>query len=81
MQADNQTLLQTNSNAAQAFNTAASAINNIANNAAMDGDTKTRATADVWNNLQTQLKVLGSVAGLDLTKTLNFAGYPLVSIR
>ena len=76
VQIDNQTLLQTNSNAASAFNTAASAINNIANNSQMDADTKTRATADVWNNLQTQLKVLGSVAGLDLTKTLNFAGYP-----
>jgi hypothetical protein len=30
----------------------------------------------VWRDVQNQLRVLGSVAGLDLTRQLSFAGYP-----
>ena len=73
---DNRTLLETNSQAASAFNTAMSAINNVNLSQTMDADSKTQAVANVWRDLQTQLKVMGTVAGLDLTKTLNFAGYP-----
>ncbi len=76
LQQENQTLLQTNSQAAQAFNTAMSAINNIQNNNQMDAATKTQAIAQVWADVQTQLRVLGSVAGLDLTGQLNFANHP-----
>ena len=72
----NKKLLETNSQAAQAFNTAMSAINNIQNNNQMDADTKTRGVSSVWRDLQTQLNVLGTVAGLNLTSALNFANYP-----
>lgn len=75
-QASNNTLLQTNQQAAGAFNAAMSAVNNIQMNNQMDADTKTKAVANVWHDLQTQFRVLGSVAGLDLTSQLNFAGYP-----
>lgn len=73
---DNQILLQTNGNAAQAFNTAMSAINNIQNNDKMDAATKTRAMANVWHDVQNQLKVLGTVASLNLQQDLTFAGQP-----
>lgn len=72
----NSTLLQTNSQAASAFSTAMSAVSAIQNNNSMDADTKTAAVANIWHDVQTQLKVLGSVAGLDLTSQLNFSGYP-----
>lgn len=72
----NKTLLDTNGQAATAMNTAMSAINNIQNNNQMDEDTKTRAIAQVWADVQTQLKVLGAVSGLNLTQGLNFADMP-----
>ena len=74
--ASNNTLIQTNSQAASAFNQAMAAVNNITNNAQMDANAKTQATANVWASLISQLNVLGSVAGLNLTQTLNFAGQP-----
>lgn len=73
---DNRTMLETNAQAAGVFNTAMSAINNISLNDKMDADTKTRATANVWRDVQVQFKVLGQVAGLNLEQKLNFAGYP-----
>lgn len=73
---ENKTLLETNAQAAAAFNTAASAISAIQNNDKMDAGTKTAAIANVWHDLQTQLRVLGSTTGLDLTSQLDFAGYP-----
>jgi hypothetical protein len=76
LQQANQTLLSTNDKAASAFSTAMSAINNIQNNNQMDADTKTRAMGQVWADVQTQLRVLGSVAGLDLTSQLDFANKP-----
>jgi len=74
--AQNQRLLETNSQANSAFNTAMSAVNNIQNNANLDGDAKTRAVAQVWRDLQTQLRVMESVTGLNLTSQLQFANYP-----
>lgn len=76
VQQDNQKLLSTNDKAASAFGSAMNAINNIQNNNQMDAQTKTRAIAQVWADVQTQLKVLGAVAGIDLTGQLNFANMP-----
>ena len=76
LQQANKTLLDTNGQAATAMNTAMSAISNIQNNNQMDATTKTRAIAQVWADVQTQLKVLGSVSGLNLTASLNFADMP-----
>jgi hypothetical protein len=74
--AQNQRVLETNAQAAEAFRTAMSAINNIQNNNQMDAGAKTEAVAQVWRDVQTQLKVMGAVSGLDLTSQLNFANYP-----
>lgn len=74
--AQNKRLLDTNAQAASAYNTAMSAINNIQNNAQMDADAKTRAIANVWRDTQIQLNALGAVAGLNLTQALTFANYP-----
>lgn len=74
--ASNNTLIQTNSQASSAFNQAMAAVNNITNNAQMDANAKTQATANVWASLISQLNVLGSVAGLNLTQTLSFANQP-----
>lgn len=76
LQQDNSTLLNTNSQAAQAFNTGMSAINNIQLNDKMDATTKTQAIANVWHSVQMQLQVLGSTSGLNLNTQLQFAGYP-----
>lgn len=75
IQTSNQTLLQTNSQAAQAFNTGMNAINTIQQNAGMDGNAKTQAMANVWHDVQSQLKVLGATSGLNLSTQLNFANY------
>lgn len=75
LQLKNATLLNTNSQAAQIFNTGMGAITNITNNAQMDADTKTRATANVWHDVQNQLKVLETTSGLNLGAQLSFAGY------
>ena len=58
------------------MNQAVSAVSAIQNNANMDGATKTQAIANIWRDVQTQLRVIGGVAGLDLVKDLNFANYP-----
>lgn len=76
LQQANSTLLNTNTQAAQAFNTGMSAINNIQLNDKMDATTKTQAIANVWHSVQMQLQVLGSTSGLNLNTQLQFAGYP-----
>lgn len=76
LQSSNSTLLNSNQQAAQAFNQAVVTVGNINMSTTMDADTKTRAVAGVWRDVQNQLRVLGSVAGLDLTRQLSFAGYP-----
>lgn len=73
---ENKNLLETNAQAAGAFNTAMSAINNIQNNANLDANAKTQAIANVWHDLQIQLTMMGQLMGMDLTANLNFAGYP-----
>jgi uncharacterized protein YdaT len=76
MQDSNQLVLQTNSTAASAFNQSVAAISTVQNNDKMDADTKTRAIASIYHDLQTNLGVIGSVAGMNLAGTLNFASYP-----
>jgi hypothetical protein len=76
LELDNQKLLQTNGKAAEAFNTAMSAINNVNMNDKMDADTKTRTVASIWRDTQIQLNTLGRVAGLNLTQDLDFANMP-----
>ena len=68
----NATLLNTNQQAAQAYNTGMSAINNIQNNNQMDGNTKTQAIANVWHGVQMQMQVLERVSGLNLGSQLSF---------
>jgi hypothetical protein len=74
MQDANQTLLNTNQQAASMFNQAMVSMANIQNNPNLDADNKTQAIAQVWGTLQTQVKVLSAVTGLNLN--LNFAGFP-----
>jgi hypothetical protein len=73
---DNQKMLQTNQNAATAFNQSMVAIANIQNNDKMDGPAKTQAIASIMQNLQSQLKTLGTVSGIDLSGTLDFKNMP-----
>lgn len=74
MQNENQTLLNTNQQAASMFNQAMVSMANIQNNPNLDAANKTQAIAQVWGTLQTQVKVLSQVTGLNLN--LNFAGFP-----
>jgi hypothetical protein len=73
---DNSRLLQTNQNAATAFNQSMVAVANIQNNDKMDGPAKTQAIASIMQNLQMQLKTLGTVANIDLSGTLDFRNMP-----
>ena len=73
---DNQVLLNTNSQAASAFNNAMNAIANINLSTTMDGNAKTQAVAQVYANLQSQFVVLGKVSGLNLADSLTFANKP-----
>lgn len=74
LQMENSKLLQTNNQAATAFNQALVAIANINQNDKMDANAKTQAIAQIQAQLQAQLKTLGATTGLDLTSQLNFAG-------
>jgi hypothetical protein len=76
LQQDNATLINTNSQAAQAFNSGLAAINNINLSTTMDAERKTQAVAQVWHSVQTQLRVLGAVSGIDLTGMLSLANSP-----
>lgn len=76
VQDQNQVLLNTNAQAATAFNQALVSANNIQTNPNMDASTKTQAIAQIWQSMKSQLSVIGKVADLDLTSQLNFAGQP-----
>jgi hypothetical protein len=73
---ENQTLLSTNSAAAQAFNQAVVSMANINQSQTLDAASKTQAIAQIRETLRQQLSTLGSVAHLDLTSSLNFANTP-----
>jgi len=70
LQTQNQVLLNTNSQASSIFNTAVGALNNIATSTTMDAATKSAQSAQVYANLQQQLKVIGATSGLDLAGIL-----------
>ena len=70
LQNENQVLLNTNSQAASLFSNATSALNNIAMSTTMDAATKQAASAQVWANLQAQIKVLSATSKLNLSSIL-----------
>ena len=70
LQNENQVLLNTNSQASSLFSNATSALNNIAMSTTMDGPTKQDASAQVWSNLQAQIKVLSATSKLNLSSIL-----------
>lgn len=72
----NQVLLNTNQQAAQAFNQAVVAASNINMSTTMDADSKTRAIANIWHDVQNQLTTIGTISGLKLRETLDTRGYP-----
>jgi hypothetical protein len=76
MQNDSQTLLNTNSQAAQAWNQAMVAIANIEQNDKMDANAKQQAIAQIMSQVQMQMKTIGTVAGIDLSGTLDFRNMP-----
>lgn len=76
IQQDNSRLINTNNQAATAYNNTLNYITSINQNPNMDANSKTRAVAQAWYGLQTQLRTLGKVAGLDLTTSLSLRGAP-----
>lgn len=75
LQLDNQKLLQTNAQAADLMNQATGVINNILMNPKMSASAKTAASAQIYSNLQDQLKLLGSTTGLNLGDLLSTNPY------
>lgn len=76
LNADNNKLLNTNRDAATAFNNSMQYINSINQNDKMDSETKTRAIAQIYYNLDTQLRTLTRTSGLEVSKTLSLANSP-----
>ena len=70
LQNENQVLLNTNSQASSLFSNATSALNNIAMSTTMDDVHKQQASAQVWANLQAQIKVLSATSKLNLSSIL-----------
>jgi hypothetical protein len=66
----NKVLLQSNSQAADLMNQATGVINNIMMNEKMDAASKTEASRQIYENLRTQLNIIGATAGLDLASLL-----------
>ncbi len=76
MQQDNQTLLNTNQQAAAAFNNSMQYIDVINRDPNLDGPAKTRAIAQIYYNLQTQLRTLSQVSSVDVTGSLSLSNAP-----
>lgn len=70
LELDNQLLLQTNAQAAELMNQATGVLNNILMNEKMDSRAKTAASAQIYANLQDQLRLLQSTSKLDLSTFL-----------
>ena len=70
LQNENQVLLNTNSQASSLFSNATSALNNITMSTTMDEAKKQDASAQVWANLQAQIKVLSATSKLNLSSIL-----------
>jgi len=76
MQNENSKLLNTNQQAAQAYNNSMQYIDVINRDPNLDADAKTRAQAQIYYNLQTQLRTLAAVSGIDVTQSLSLANAP-----
>lgn len=76
LQNDSTELINTNEQAARAFNQYMIAAAQIQNNDKMDGPTKSRAMATLFESTRTQLSVIGKISGLDLTSDLDMTGEP-----
>lgn len=76
LQNENQRLLQTNQQAAQAYNNSMQYIDVINRDPNLDSAAKTRAQAQIYYNLDTQLKTLSRVSGLDVSSNLSLANAP-----
>lgn len=76
MQNENQRLLQTNQQAAQAYNNSMQYIDVINRDPNLDANAKTRAQAQIYYNLDTQLRTLSRVSGLDVSSNLSLANAP-----
>lgn len=76
MQNENQRLLQTNQQAAQAYNNSMQYIDVINRDPNLDSAAKTRAQAQIYYNLDTQLRTLSRVSGLDVSSNLSLANAP-----
>ncbi len=72
----NATLLNTNTQAAQAYNNAMAVISAIQNNAGMTADAKTQAIANVWKSVQMQTQTIGNIAGVNVNSRAAFAHMP-----
>lgn len=76
MQNENQRLLQTNQQAAQAYNNSMQYIDVINRDPNLDASAKTRAQAQIYYNLDTQLRTLSRVSGIDVNSNLSLANAP-----
>lgn len=70
------TVINSNSQAAAAFNNYAQQMAAIDASTTMDANTKTQAKANLSHIYQQQLATLSSTAGLNLSSSMNFANYP-----
>jgi hypothetical protein len=76
---DNQLLVNTNQQAASAFNQAMASISTIQNNPAMDEAAKTAAIRSIFTTLNSQYATLSAVSGLNIPAILDFTGTDPVS--
>lgn len=76
LQNQNQVLIQSNSQAANLMNQTTGVINNIMMNDKMNAEAKTEASRQVYEQLRTQLSILGKTSGLDLSTLLGENPYP-----
>jgi hypothetical protein len=74
LQNQNQVLLNTSQQAAQAFNQYLVSATNIQLSTTLDAEKKDLALRTLWQTTQTQLEILGAVNSLDLTSLLSDLG-------
>lgn len=69
-------LINTNNQAATAYNNYAAQMAAVDANTSMDANTKTQAKANLSNVFQQQMNTISKTSGVDLSATLSFANYP-----
>lgn len=70
------TLINTNNQAATAYNNYAAQMAAVDANTSMDANTKTQAKANLSNVFKQQMNTISKTSGVDLSSTLSFANYP-----